>query len=143
METAATWTEASDPVTSAMCDPFTVPPASHPIEALVPRSRAVVAGIVVRAEEVRWVGGPVLEVDLQDQTGTLTLALFGRHEVCGVHPGALLTVAGAVGRRDGRLVILNPGLWLNPEPTAPDVGDLRPSAGTTQAAPPSGLLPTR
>lgn len=95
-------------------DPFTVPQPTATIAAADQRARVVVAGMVVRVESVRWVGGPVLEVDLQDLTGTIGLVFTGRHAIAGVGPGAVLAAAGTVGRRRGRSVILNPQMWLEP-----------------------------
>jgi hypothetical protein len=112
METEATPAQGVDPVARATQDPFTVPGRTHPIGAVVHRDRVVVTGIAVRVTAVRWVGGPVLEVDLRDETGSLRLAFVGRRGIAGVQPGALLTVAGVVGRHRGEPVVFNPFLWL-------------------------------
>lgn len=119
METEATPVRLVDPVARATRDPFTVPRRTHPIGAVAHRDRVVVTGISVRVSAVRWVGGPVLEVDLRDETGALRLAFVGRTGIAGVQTGALLTVAGVVGRHRGEPVVFNPFLWLGrarPEP---------------------------
>jgi hypothetical protein len=41
----------------------------------------VVAGVVVQVEPVHWVGGPVLEVELRDLSGTIRLVFMGRRQV--------------------------------------------------------------
>jgi hypothetical protein len=93
-------------------DPFVVPAGSVKIGLARPRRHVVLTGIVVRCELVGWAGGPVLEVDLRDETGVICLPFFGRRHLGGVAPGALVTAAGTVGRHGGRPVILNPQIWL-------------------------------
>lgn len=126
MDTATTRTATSDPVIDRAAPPLAAPAATSPIDAARPRTRVVVTGLVVRVDPVRWVGGPVLEVDLRDPTGTLTLAFFGRRWIAGVQPGSVVTAAGTVGRREGRPLILNPQLWLHAERTEPFVAHPRP-----------------
>lgn len=94
-------------------DPFAVPAPTHSVAAAARRSRVVLA-VDVRSTAVRpWAGGPVLEVEAGDATGELLLAFMGgRAAIGGVEPGRAIVVAGTVGRRDGRAVILNPYLWL-------------------------------
>jgi hypothetical protein len=103
-------------------DPFTVPQPTGTIAAADHRARVVLAGMVIRAEPARWVGGRVLEVDLQDLTGTIRLAFMGRHEIAGVEAGTVLTAAGTVGRHVGHAVILNPQVWLQPANYSDEVG---------------------
>lgn len=94
--------------------PCDVPGTTVPLGALRHRDRAAVHGTVVSVMQTHWVGGPVLEVEIDDGTGTLLLAFFGRPHISGVAVGRSLTAAGAVGRRDGHLVALNPALWIDP-----------------------------
>lgn len=110
------------------------PRATGKIGAAEPRARVVVTGIVVRVEPVRWVGGPVLEVQLRDETGVLGLAFLGRRAIGGVVPGALMTVAGTVGRHHGRTVILNPELWLRKGPRPAPAGSVDMQAMSTRSS---------
>jgi hypothetical protein len=91
---------------------FVAPPATGGIGSAGQRQRVVLSGLVVRVVSAQWVGGPVLEVRLRDLSGEISLAFLGRKVVGGVEPGALVTVAGTVGRRQGRATILNPQIWL-------------------------------
>lgn len=93
-------------------DPFVVPPASVKVGSAEPRCHVVLTGIVVGSERMEWAGGPVLEVQLRDETGALCLAFFGRGAIGGVEPGALVSAAGTVGWHRDRPTILNPQLWL-------------------------------
>jgi hypothetical protein len=97
--------------------PCDVPWATTPLGVLEPRQRVAVAGTVVSVTPVRWAGGPVLEVEIDDGTGSLLLAFFGRHQISGVAVGRSVTAAGMVGRYDGRLVVLNPAIWITPSGT--------------------------
>ena len=93
-------------------DPFRAPVATRRAGSVMARELVVVAGIVVGVEATCWVGGPVLEVELRDVTGTICLAFLGRRSIGGVELGALVTAGGTVGRRRGRALILNPLVWL-------------------------------
>lgn len=95
-------------------DPFAVPAVTHALAEARPRARVVVSGTVAVAEEVAWVGGPVLEVTLVDGTGRLTLVFFGRRHVGGMDVGRRVVVAGTVGTHLGRRVLRNPQTWLLP-----------------------------
>jgi len=105
-----------------------------PIGAAQARDAVVVAGIVVGVEPGEWVGGPVLEVQLRDQSGAVGLAFFGRRSIGGIEPGAFLTAAGTIGHHVGDRVILNPRYWLSgPGHTEADVVELRAPAGAEAA----------
>ncbi|HEY7133675.1 MAG TPA: amino acid permease [Acidimicrobiia bacterium] len=49
-----------------------------------------------------------LECTLRDETGTINLVFLGRKHVAGIEPGTRLVATGMVGRRQGRLEIINP-----------------------------------
>jgi hypothetical protein len=98
----------------ANLDPFAPPAARTRIAAARHRQQVAITGTVTAVGPVRWAGGDVLEVTLEDATGTMTLAFLGRRQVAGVELGRRLTAGGTVGRRDGRPVILNPLVWLTP-----------------------------
>ncbi|HEY7069207.1 MAG TPA: hypothetical protein VH479_03795 [Acidimicrobiales bacterium] len=91
------------------------PPADlTPIGSVRYRERAAVRGTVAAARDTRWTGGPVLEVDIEDPTGSLMVAFFGRHHIAGVEPGHRVTVEGVPVRRHGHPVLMNPLLWVEP-----------------------------
>jgi RPA family protein len=91
------------------------PPADlTPIGSVHYRERAAVRGTVAATRDTRWTGGPVLEVDIEDPTGSLLVAFFGRHHIAGVEAGHQVTVEGVPVRRYGRPVLMNPLLWVEP-----------------------------
>ena len=51
---------------------------------------------------------PVLEADLYDGSGIVTLVWLGRRRIAGIEPGRNLTVRGRVALREGRKVDLQP-----------------------------------
>lgn len=57
---------------------------------------------------------PVLEADLYDGSGTVTLVWLGRRRIAGIEPGRNLTVRGRVALREGQHVIYNPHYELAP-----------------------------
>jgi hypothetical protein len=81
----------------------------------------VVSGTVATAGPVRWTGGQVLEAEITDGTGSITLVFLGRDHLGGVEPARRVVAAGTLGRHRGRKVILNPQIWLTTHP-APTVG---------------------
>jgi RecG-like helicase len=54
----------------------------------------------------------VLEVELWDETGGITLQFLGRREIAGLEVGAELRAEGMVGEENGSLQILNPSYEL-------------------------------
>jgi RecJ-like exonuclease len=100
-------------VTVDELDPFVAPSPSHQVGDVSARSRVVLRGLVVDAEVVPWDGGPVLEVTISDGSGAIRLAFLGRHRIGGVEHGRVLTVAGMVGRRHGRPLLIDPWCWLH------------------------------
>ena len=91
------------------------PPADvTPIGSVRCRQRAAVRGTVAAASATRWTGGPVLEVEIEDPTGLLLVAFFGRDHIAGVEAGHRLTVEGVPVRRYGRPVLMNPLFWVEP-----------------------------
>ena len=95
-------------------DPFVSPAPTHRVVDAPLRSHVVLHGLVLDQHAVDWAGGPVLEVTLSDGTDGVCLALFGRRRIVGIEPGRTLTVAGTLGKRDGRAVLMNPLYWLHP-----------------------------
>jgi hypothetical protein len=76
------------------------------------RHRTLVQGTVIRSAPCAWRGGMVLEADLDDGTGRLTLAFVGRVRLAGVVEGVAVRAEGTVGARQGRRLMLNPVLTL-------------------------------
>lgn len=76
------------------------------------RRHALVVGTVVRSEPCAWQGGTVLEADIDDATGRLTLAFLGRTGLAGLSVGAVVRAEGTVGLRQGRRLMLNPVITL-------------------------------
>ena len=97
-------------------------PVARTAERVVPRGRAVLTG-VVGTVAVRWTadrpaplrtaglvasGGPCLEAELSDGTGSVLLRWWGRRAITGVAEGAVLVAEGTVLMERGRPVLVNP-----------------------------------
>jgi hypothetical protein len=95
-------------------DPFVPPTDLTSVASIWPRSRVAVAGTVAEVSGADWVGGVVLEVTLEDATGSLVLTFFGRHSIGGIEPGRRLIAGGTIVRHRGRQLIMNPYVWLEP-----------------------------
>ncbi len=89
-------------------------PVSHyaenitPIEKISWRSRAQVKGQVTSIRTAPQGSPPILEVEIWDETGGVTLQFLGRREIAGLDVGSHLRAEGMVGESDGSLTILNP-----------------------------------
>ena len=96
----------------------TVEPVSHYAENMTPigsiewRKRAHVQGQVTSIKSAPRDSAPVLEIELWDQTGGVTLQFLGRREIVGLEVGSQLRAEGMVGETDGELIILNPSYEL-------------------------------
>jgi hypothetical protein len=55
----------------------------------------------------------VLEAQLYDGSGQVTLIWLGRRRIEGIEPGRRLTVHGRIGKRDGACVLYNPRYELD------------------------------
>jgi hypothetical protein len=51
---------------------------------------------------------PVVEVEVWDESGGVTLQFLGRREISGLDVGSQLKAEGMVGEDNGQLIILNP-----------------------------------
>jgi hypothetical protein len=81
---------------------------AQPIDTVVYRERATVAGRI-RSVRVRpWGDTPVVECTVVDPTGGIDVVFLGRRTVAGIRPGAHLVAEGMVGAHAHRLAILNP-----------------------------------
>jgi amino acid transporter len=94
-------------------------PVSHYAEHMTPigkiswRSRAHVQGRVTSIRSAPMGSAPMVEVEVWDETGGVTLQFLGRREIAGLDVGAILSAEGMVGEIDGNLTILNPSYEIN------------------------------
>jgi RecG-like helicase len=79
-----------------------------PIGSITWRKRAHVQGVVNSIKSAPTGASPVVEVEIWDSTGGVTLQFLGRREISGLEVGASLKAEGMVGENNGQLIILNP-----------------------------------
>ena len=93
-------------------------PVSHYAEKVTPigeitwRKRAQVQGRVTAIRMAPRGAAPVLEVEIWDETGGVSLQFLGRREIAGLEVGSELRAEGMVGEEEGSMVILNPSYEL-------------------------------
>ena len=93
-------------------------PVSHYAEDVTPigsvqwRERAHVQGRVASIKTAPSGSSPVLEIELWDESGGITLQFLGRREIAGLEVGTELRAEGMVGEENGALKILNPSYEL-------------------------------
>jgi hypothetical protein len=98
--------------------PVDVEPVSHYAENLTPigkiewRKRAQVQGRVTSIKTAPRGSAPVLQVEIWDETGGVSLQFLGRREIAGLEVGSQLRAEGMVGEEEGSMVILNPSYEL-------------------------------
>ena len=98
--------------------PVSAGPISHyaedvtPIGAVQWRKRAQVQGKVTSIKPAPSSAAPVLEIELWDESGGITLQFLGRREIAGLEVGTELRAEGMVGEENGSLKILNPSYEL-------------------------------
>jgi amino acid transporter len=89
-------------------------PVSHYSEKILPigkitwRNRAHVKGRVTSIRTAPRDSAPIVEVEIWDETGGVTLQFLGRREIAGLDVGSQLLAEGMVGETEGSLTILNP-----------------------------------
>lgn len=89
-------------------------PVSHYAENLTPigkitwRNRAHVQGRVTSIKTAPRGSAPIVEVEVWDETGGVTLQFLGRREIAGLDVGSQVLAEGMVGESNGSLTILNP-----------------------------------
>jgi amino acid transporter len=89
-------------------------PVSHYEESVMPigkiswRNRAHVKGRVTSIKTAPRGSAPIVEVEVWDETGGVTLQFLGRREIVGLDVGSQLLAEGMVGETNGSLTILNP-----------------------------------
>ena len=79
-----------------------------PIDKIVWRSRANIQGRVTSIKSAPSGSAPMVEVEIWDETGGVSLQFLGRREIAGLDVGAVVRAEGMVGEIDGTLTILNP-----------------------------------
>lgn len=101
-----------------MVPPANFEPVSHYSEKVIKigeviwRKRAHVQGRVTAIRTSPTNQAPMLEVEMWDETGGITLQFLGRRSLAGLDVGAQLRAEGMVGEVDGLLTILNPNYEL-------------------------------
>ena len=83
-----------------------------PIAQIEWRKRAHVQGQVTAIKAAPRGSSPLLEVEIWDQTGGVTLQFLGRREIAGLEVGSKMRAEGMVGEAEGSLTILNPSYEL-------------------------------
>jgi hypothetical protein len=59
-------------------------------------------------------GVPVLEAELNDGSGVITLLWLGRRRIGGIEPGRAIEVEGRIGAHEGARIMYNPRYQLIP-----------------------------
>ena len=101
-----------------MVPPANLEPVGHYSEKVIKigevvwRKRAQVQGRVTAIRTSPSSAAPMLEVEMWDETGGITLQFLGRRSLAGLDVGAQLRAEGMVGEVDGLLTILNPNYEL-------------------------------
>ena len=76
------------------------------------RKRSKVHGRVTSISTAPRGLAPMLQVEVWDETGGITLNFLGRREIAGLEVGMEMRAEGMVGEEEGQLVILNPSYEL-------------------------------
>ena len=85
-----------------------------PIDEVVPRQRARVAGEVTAVRVVPRAGSPALEVTVDDGRRRITAVFLGRRRIGGMTNGRRLIIEGMAAREGRVLAIVNPEYELLP-----------------------------
>ena len=95
-----------------------VEPISHYAENMTPignitwRKRAHIQGRVTAIRTAPSGAAPVINVEVWDETGGVTLQFLGRREIRGLDIGSELRAEGMVAENEGKMTILNPSYEL-------------------------------
>ena len=93
-------------------------PVTHYAEDVTPigkiewRKRSKVHGRVTSISTAPRGSAPMLQVEVWDETGGITLNFLGRREIAGLEVGMEMRAEGMVGEEEGQLTILNPSYEL-------------------------------
>jgi hypothetical protein len=85
-----------------------------PVDQLPDRQQACVCGTLRSVTLRPRAGVPALVAELYDGSGTVQVVWLGRRQIAGIEAGRRIRVHGRVARRDGALVMFNPGYELLP-----------------------------
>jgi hypothetical protein len=83
-----------------------------PIGKIEWRKRSKVHGRVTSIATAPRGSAPMLQVEVWDETGGITLNFLGRREIAGLEVGMEMRAEGMVGEEEGQLTILNPSYEL-------------------------------
>ena len=83
------------------------------------RTQTTVAGRVRAIRVQPWAGNPALELNLADETGSITVVFLGRREIGGVRLGTIMQVTGVSGEHHRIRAIMNPEYRLISSPAEP------------------------
>ena len=109
---------ATEKTKPAQVAPQVFAPVTHYAEDVTPigkiewRKRSKVHGRVTSISTAPRGSAPMLQVEVWDETGGITLNFLGRREIAGLEVGMELRAEGMVGEEDGQLTILNPSYEL-------------------------------
>ena len=98
--------------------PQSAEPVSHYAENVTPignitwRKRAHIQGRVTSIRTAPSGSAPVINVEIWDETGGVTLQFLGRREIRGLDIGTELRAEGMVADNEGKMTILNPSYEL-------------------------------
>ena len=107
-----------EPAKPAQVAPKEFAPVTHyaddvtPIGSIEWRKRSKVHGRVTSISTAPRGSAPMLQVEVWDETGGITLNFLGRREIAGLEVGMEMRAEGMVGEEDGQLTILNPSYEL-------------------------------
>jgi hypothetical protein len=93
-------------------------PVSHYAENMTPignitwRKRAHIQGRVTSIRTAPSGSAPIIDVEVWDETGGVTLQFLGRREIRGLDIGIELRAEGMVAENEGKMTILNPSYEL-------------------------------
>jgi amino acid transporter len=110
--------EVEKPSKPRQVSPAEFAPITHyaddvtPIAEIEWRKRSKVHGRVTAISSAPRGSAPILQVEVWDKTGGITLNFIGRRDLAGLEVGMELRAEGMVGEEDGQLVILNPSYEL-------------------------------
>ncbi|MFL6114945.1 MAG: amino acid permease [Catenulispora sp.] len=90
------------------------PSGATPIAECPDREQVCMAGTLRTVRLRPRAGVPVLEADLWDGTGSVTVSWLGRREIPGIAPGRRIVVRGRITTTDGRRAVFNPIYELRP-----------------------------
>ena len=92
------------------------PSGATPIADCPDREQVVMTGTLRTVRMRPRAGVPVLEADLWDGTGSVTVSWLGRRQIPGISPGRRIMVRGRITTAGGQRAVYNPIYELRPGP---------------------------